>query len=356
MLLSDLPAPAKLNLFLHITGRRPDGYHLLQSVFVLIDWCDTLHLERRSDGQIRRHDLGQPLPPHDLCLRAAQALQAASGSNWGVDISIDKTLPWGAGMGGGSSNAATVLLGLNRLWGLNWPRSELARLALSLGADVPFFIQGDNAWVEGIGERIQPIELPPLCFAVLKPPTSLATAEIFSSPLLARDTEPATVAGFLGHILSEGNTSSAIERGEREWVCKGRKGPLVENLAIEEPETERPGAGLARHSGANLSGPFREWFWPHPGFGRNDLQAAAQALCPDVEVACTWMQQAFGNSRMTGSGSAVFSRIRAVPEKPDVMHNAGLATVLPGLPAGWVSRWCTRLAQHPLKGFATDEA
>jgi len=307
MLLSDLPAPAKLNLFLHITGRRPDGYHLLQSVFVLIDWCDTLHLERRGDGLIRRHDLGQPLPAVDLCLRAAQSLQEASGSSWGVDISIDKALPWGAGMGGGSSNAATVLLGLNQLWGLNWPRVELARLALKLGADVPFFVQGENAWVEGIGERIQPIELPPMHFAVLKPSTSLATAEIFSSPLLARDTKPATVAGFLGHLLSEENTSYT------------------------------DGAG-----------------WHHRGFGCNDMQVAAQALCPDIELACSLMQQAFGNSRMTGSGSAVFSRVRQVPQEMNVMHNAGLATVLPGLPAGWVSRWCTRLAQHPLKGYATD--
>ena len=132
--LFDLPAPAKLNLFLHIVGRRPDGYHLLQSVFVLIDWCDTLHLERRTDGRLQRHDLGSALPADDLCLRAARLLQAESGSALGVDISIVKRVPWGAGLGGGSSDAATVLLGLNHLWGLHWPRERLLALGARLGA------------------------------------------------------------------------------------------------------------------------------------------------------------------------------------------------------------------------------
>src|SRR3954466_14069676 len=131
--LLDLPAPAKLNLFLHITGRRADGYHLLQSVFALIDWADTLHIELRSDGQLRRHDLGPALPADDLALRAARALQQASGCSWGADISVLKNVPWGAGMGGGSSDAATVLLALNRLWGLGWPRARLLELAVPLG-------------------------------------------------------------------------------------------------------------------------------------------------------------------------------------------------------------------------------
>ncbi|MBU3735597.1 MAG: 4-(cytidine 5'-diphospho)-2-C-methyl-D-erythritol kinase, partial [Methylobacterium sp.] len=149
--LTELPAPAKLNLFLHVVGRRADGYHLLESVFMLIDWADTLHLERRSDGRLQRHDLGEPLPADDLCLRAARALQQAAGVSEGVDISIDKRLPSGAGMGGGSSDAATVLLGLNRLWGLNWKRERLLQLGATLGADVPFFLFGQTALVQGIG-------------------------------------------------------------------------------------------------------------------------------------------------------------------------------------------------------------
>jgi 4-diphosphocytidyl-2-C-methyl-D-erythritol kinase len=135
--LYDVPAPAKLNLFLHIVGRRPDGYHLLQSLFVLIDWQDSLHFELRQDGALQRHDLGPALPADDLCLRAARALQSASGTHLGADISIDKQVPWGAGMGGGSSDAASTLLALNRLWGLRWPRQRLLDLGLTLGADVP---------------------------------------------------------------------------------------------------------------------------------------------------------------------------------------------------------------------------
>src|ERR1700744_6346275 len=133
----DLPAPAKLNLFLHVTGRRSDGYHLLQSVFILSDWADTLHLERRDDGLLRRHDLGPALPADDLSLRAARSLQEESGTAFGADISVLKSVPWGAGMGGGSSDAATVLLALNRLWQLDWPRARLLELAVPLGADVP---------------------------------------------------------------------------------------------------------------------------------------------------------------------------------------------------------------------------
>ena len=155
--LYDVAAPAKLNLFLHVTGRRADGYHLLQSLFVLVDWCDTLHFELRRDGRLARHDLGPALPADDLCLRAARLLRAESGSPLGADISVQKDVPWGAGLGGGSSDAATTLLALNRLWGLDWPRERLAALGLKLGADVPFFIGGRNALVEGIGERLTPV-------------------------------------------------------------------------------------------------------------------------------------------------------------------------------------------------------
>src|SRR6476659_8973061 len=158
--LHDVPAPAKLNLFLHITGRRADGYHLLQSAFMLVDWHDTLHFERRPDGQLSREDLGAALPPEDLVLRAARALQQATGSTAGAHIQVDKRIPAEAGMGGGSSDAASCLLALNRLWGLNYPLARLAQIGLALGADVPFFIAGRNAWVEGVGEHLAPIVLP----------------------------------------------------------------------------------------------------------------------------------------------------------------------------------------------------
>ncbi|MDR0478554.1 MAG: 4-(cytidine 5'-diphospho)-2-C-methyl-D-erythritol kinase, partial [Burkholderiaceae bacterium] len=145
----DIPAPAKLNLFLHVTGRRPDGYHLLQSVFMLIDWCDTLHFECTASNQITREDLAVPLPANDLTVRAARALQAATGCTLGARIGIVKRIPAQAGMGGGSSDAATALLALNRLWRLNLATDQLAHIGLPLGADVPFFVRGHNAWVEG---------------------------------------------------------------------------------------------------------------------------------------------------------------------------------------------------------------
>jgi 4-diphosphocytidyl-2-C-methyl-D-erythritol kinase len=194
--LHDLPAPAKINLFLHVVGRRDDGYHLLQSVFALVDWCDTLHLDTRPDGRIQRHDLSQRLPADDLCLKAARLLQTQSGTTLGCDIHIDKVLPWGAGLGGGSSDAATVLLGLNQLWGLQWPTARLAELALKLGADVPFFVHGHNAWVEGVGERITPLALPG---------TLLETPAIFGSPLLRRDTPAVSTAAFLADPLHFGH-------------------------------------------------------------------------------------------------------------------------------------------------------
>src|ERR1044071_6422848 len=174
--LYDVPAPAKLNLFLHVTGRRPDGYHLLQSVFMLIDWADTLHVERRDDGALRRHDLGAAPPADDLCLRAARLLQQAAATAFGADIDIDKRVPAGARLGGGSSDAATTLLALNRLWELNWPRERLADLALSLGADVPFFVHGRNAFVQGIGERVEPVALPRARLAGRKPGATIATS------------------------------------------------------------------------------------------------------------------------------------------------------------------------------------
>ncbi len=244
--LRDLPAPGKLNLFLHVTGRRPDGYHLLQSAFMLVDWQDTLHVEHRPGGALSREDLLAPLPPDDLCLRAARALQAATGCREGAHIAIAKRLPAQAGMGGGSSDAATCLLALNRLWGLGLGRRALEAIGLGLGADVPFFLRGQNAWVEGIGEQITPVDLPPARFVVVKPPAGLETARIFGHPQLHRSTEPAILSGFAAE-------------------------------------------------------PY--------GFGRNDLQPVAEMLCPDVSQALAWLASQGLKPRMTGSGSAVFAHL-----------------------------------------------
>lgn len=191
------PAPAKVNLFLHITGRRADGYHLLQSVFRLIDKSDVLHLRPTDDGVIRRmQDIPGVPEENDLCVRAARLLQKHSDCRQGVDIRLEKNLPMGGGLGGGSSDAATVLLALNRLWNLDFPREELLALGLQLGADVPVFIFGKNAWAEGIGEQLQAISLPDAWYVVLTPDAHVSTAEIFSSQELTRDTITAKMAAF----------------------------------------------------------------------------------------------------------------------------------------------------------------
>jgi len=283
--LHDLAAPAKLNLFLHVVGRRADGYHLLQSVFVLIDWVDTLHVERRSDATLRRHDLADPLPADDLCLRAARALQQASGTTLGADIHVLKRVPAGAGLGGGSSDAATTLLALNRLWDLHWPPERLEALALTLGADVPFFVHGRNAFVQGVGEQITPVELPATWLAVVKPAASLGTAAVFGSADLERATPPVILADFLADT--------------------------------------------------SLSDCDRE------GFGRNDLQAVAQRECADVGHAARWLRERFGNSRMSGSGSAVFARA-GTGDRPVATWSAE------DLPPRWVGRMCRSLSVHPL--------
>jgi len=290
--LYDIAAPAKLNAFLHVVGRRDDGYHLLQSVFVLIDWLDTLHIETRADGHLARHDLGAPLPPDDLCLRAAAALRAASGTSLGADISIEKRIPTGAGLGGGSSDAASTLLGLNRLWNLGWPQERLAELGLRLGADVPFFLGGRNAVVEGIGERLTPISIPPVWLAVVKPAASLATATVFRSPKVGRSSEAAIVEGYIGGS-SAGHSASLGDL----WA-----------------------------------------------YGRNDLQAAAEAECADVAKAAAALRRVFGNSRMTGSGSAVFA-FAGHGERPTAEWPGALE-------AGWEGKMCRSLIEHPLSGWA----
>ena len=245
--LYDVAAPAKLNLFLHVTGRRADGYHLLQSVFMLIDWCDTLHFERRDDGRITREDLGTPLPQDDLILKAARALRAhANAPQLGVHVGIEKRIPSEAGMGGGSSDAASCLLALNRLWGLGLSVRQLSGIGLSLGADVPFFLGGGHAWVEGIGEEIRPVGLPSARFCVVKPTQGVETASIFRAPHLNRDSETAIISGFAANP----------------WA-----------------------------------------------FGHNDLQPVAEQLCPSITQALAWLETQGLQGRMTGSGSAVFAHL-----------------------------------------------
>lgn len=199
--LSAWPAPAKLNLFLHVLGRRADGYHLLQTVFQLLDIGDTVHLRARGDGRIERLNPLAGVPPEqDLCVRAARLLQAEAGCSLGVDIALDKRIPMGGGLGGGSSNAATVLLALNRMWNLHWPLARLAQLGLRLGADVPVFVHGENAWAEGVGERLTPVVLPPQHYVVICPGISVPTREIFADPELTRSTPPITIRDFLAGL------------------------------------------------------------------------------------------------------------------------------------------------------------
>jgi len=192
------PAPAKLNLFLHITGRRADGYHLLQTVFQFLDYSDEIRLIVRSDGAIHRlNDLPGVPEETDLVVRAAQLLQRESGTRLGADLHVTKQLPMGGGLGGGSSDAATVLVGLNHLWKTGLTADELATLGLRLGADVPVFVHGLATWAEGVGEQFTPVELPEPWFVVLIPPVSVSTAEIFAAPELTRNSPPITIRAFL---------------------------------------------------------------------------------------------------------------------------------------------------------------
>ena len=242
-----LRSPAKLNLFLHIVGRRPDGYHLLQSVFQLIDWCDTLTLKPIPENTVRRINPIPGVPAEsDLVVRAARLLKEFYQIESGVEISLKKEIPMGAGLGGGSSDAATTLIGLNLIWDLQLSAEALAKLGLQLGADVPFFIYGQNAFVEGIGETIQEIALETRDFLILFPGQGIATTRIFHDPELTRDHAPITIDGFLASPWS---------------------------------------------------------------FHVNDCQAVAMRICPEVKQALDWISQILPGSkpRMSGSGSSVFA-------------------------------------------------
>ena len=197
------PAPAKLNLFLNITGRRPDGYHMLQTVFQLLDWGDSVRLRVRDDGVIQRNGkrMAGIAENDDLTVKAAKLLQLAANSPEGADIIVDKNIPVGGGFGGGSSDAATVLLALNHLWRLHWSLDRLAELGLELGADVPLFIRGENAWAEGIGEQLTPVDLPPSWYVLADSGVHASTRELFQTPELTRDSPPATISDFVSGAL-----------------------------------------------------------------------------------------------------------------------------------------------------------
>ena len=259
--LENCPAPPKLNLFLHVTGRRDDGYHLLQSVFQLIDRCDLLHFETRNDEQIiRSTELADVPAESDLIIRAARLLQAAArekgmAARCGATIAIEKRLPLGGGLGGGSSDAATTLIALNHLWETGFSRQELMTLGLQLGADVPFFVFGENAFAEGVGEALQAIETPECWYVVIEPGVQVPTARIFSDPELTRDSKPVRITDF-------SNASNS--------------------------------------------------------YGKNDLQAVATRLFPPIAKAIEWLGK-FGEARMTGSGACVFCPFEREEQADEVL-------------------------------------
>jgi 4-diphosphocytidyl-2-C-methyl-D-erythritol kinase len=207
------PAPAKLNLFLHILGRREDGYHELQTVFQLLDWGDTVRLRLRDDGQVRRvGEVSYGVPEgHDLMVRAAKMLLTEAKSDKGVDIGVEKRIPIGGGFGGGSSDAATVLVALNQLCAAGLPEDRLAELGRQLGADVPVFVRGRNAWAEGVGERLTPLHLPASAYLIVDSGVSVPTAELFQAPELTRDAAPATISGFTSGVV-RGNAFEPVLR------------------------------------------------------------------------------------------------------------------------------------------------
>jgi 4-diphosphocytidyl-2-C-methyl-D-erythritol kinase len=211
------PAPAKLNLFLHVVGRRVDGYHLLQTVFQIIDLTDTVTLKPRPDGRVLRLDaLPEVAEENDLCLRAALALRAASGCDLGVEIGLDKRIPMGGGLGGGSSDAATVLVALNEIWETGLNVDQLADIGVQLGADVPVFVRGDNAWAEGVGERLQVIDLRQHWFVIVHPLVHVATPQVFAAPELTRDTPLTTIARFVSGEPTRNDLEPVVRARHRE--------------------------------------------------------------------------------------------------------------------------------------------
>ncbi len=274
---TDWPAPAKLNLFLRIIGRRADGYHELQTVFRLLDWGDTVRLRVRDDAMIRRHGESAPgvLEPDDLVVRAAKLLQSEANIPQGADIAVEKRIPSGAGLGGGSSDAATVLVVLNSLWRSGLGVDALAALGLRLGADVPVFVRGHNAWAEGIGERLVPVDLPPAWYVLVDPGVHAPTGHLFQAPELTRDAPPATISDFVSAALGQGHgLGNAFE-------------PVVRR---REPAVEAAFTALARIGSPHLTGSGSGCFVE---FGdRESAQAGLASLPPGTRA---WM--ATGASR-----------------------------------------------------------
>ena len=263
------PAPAKLNLFLRITGRRADGYHTLQTVFRLLDWGDVVHLRSREDGVIARVGAGAEgvSEVDDLMVRAAKILQEESNGHQGADIGIEKKIPMGGGFGGGSSDAATVLVVLDRLWNLNLGIDRLAALGLQLGADVPVFVHGHNAWAEGVGDELTAVDLPPAWYVVASPGVHSATAALFQAPDLTRNAAPAKIAGF----LSGSSPSGAVLDNAFEPVLRRRE-PAVEALFAQLARIGRP-----RLTGSG-SGCFVEFA------DRESAEAALASLPPGLHA------------------------------------------------------------------------
>lgn len=283
-------APAKINLFLHVTGRRADGYHELQSVFRLLDFHDTLQIRPTIDGRIHRISGNTQVAENDdLVIKAARLLQQHTQSTLGAEIGIEKRIPMGGGLGGGSSDAATTLLALNHLWQLGLTREELQALGIKLGADVPFFIFGKNAWVEGIGEKLQTITLQPRHYLVVTPAVHASTAEIFTSKELTRNTNPTTIAAFSREAFS------------------GRL--------------------------------FNGWF-------HNDLESVVFRHYPAVAACMTWLSS-FAHARMSGSGASVFAEFATLDEAKaacDALPEEIAGTMVSGFTA-------SSLEQHPLYGM-----
>ncbi len=278
------PAPAKLNLFLHVTGRRADGYHLLQSVFRLLDWGDRIRLRVRNDGDIRRHgaSVAGVGEADDLAVRAANALQDAAKIRKGADIVVEKSIPAGAGFGGGSSDAATVLLALNRLWGLDWDSDRLAALGLALGADVPVFVRGHNAWAEGVGERLLPVELPPACYLLFDPGIHVATRELFQAPELTRDSAPATISNFVSGAVLDNAFEPVLRR--REPAVEAAFAMLAR---VGRPRLTGTGSGCfvefatrGQAEDAHASLPPGSKAWVAAGAARSPMLDALEAIPP----------------------------------------------------------------------------
>lgn len=270
---STWPAPAKLNLFLRITGRRADGFHLLQTAFRLLDWGDTIRLRVRNDAAVRRHGSSAAgvAEAADLAVRAALLLQTASKTTFGADISVEKRIPAGGGFGGGSSDAATVLVALDAMWGTGLGAARLAELGLQLGADVPVFVHGHNAWAEGVGERLTPIELPPAWYVLADPGVPAPTATLYSAAELTRDAAPATMLDFVSGVPL-GNAFEPVLRGR-------------------EPAVEAAFAALSRIGPAHLTGSGSGCFVEFAT--RESAETALAALPPGLTA---WMAEGAGRS------------------------------------------------------------